>query len=64
MFMFLIDGLFMYCVVVDEVLGKGKFIWFLEWVRDEFKLLIWFCGLDGMGLEKMFLVYDFVGVFN
>lgn len=40
MFMFLIDGPFTYCAVVDEALGKGKSIWFLERVRDEFKLLI------------------------
>lgn len=64
MFMFLIDGPFTYCAVVDEALGKGKSIWFLERVRDEFKLLIRSRCLDGMGLEKMSLAYDFAGVFN
>ncbi|KAI5063675.1 hypothetical protein GOP47_0022222 [Adiantum capillus-veneris] len=40
MFICLIEGIFIYCAIMDEALSKGKAFMFLEHVRDAFKVLL------------------------
>lgn len=40
MFICLIEGLFIYCAIMDEALSKAKAFMFLEHVRDSFKVLL------------------------
>lgn len=40
MFICLIEGLFIYCAIMDEALSKAKAFMFLEHVRDAFKVLL------------------------
>lgn len=63
-FIFLMDGGFTYCAIVDEALGKLKGFGFLEHVRDEFKLLLRSRGLDGSRLDRSALGTDFAGAFK
>ena len=64
MFLFLMEGGFTYCAIVDEALGKVKGFGFLEQVKEEFKLLLRSRGLDGSRLERNALTIDFAGVFR
>ncbi|XP_024358132.1 phytolongin Phyl2.1 isoform X2 [Physcomitrium patens] len=64
MFIFLIDGAFKYCAIIDEALGKLKGLGFLEQVRIEFKRVLHSRNIDGYQLERNALVSDFSGVFK